>query len=88
MSSESTDSDEKMNQLGGAPAFLYDIPSIHQRYPGMPADLRNLDLNHSIAAGDPLEYHHVEQAKELAKTLKTLHGEVHTETDISDCRHG
>jgi hypothetical protein len=56
------------------PAFLYDIPSIHQKYPDMPAVLRNLNLDTSIAVGDPLDYNQVEEAKVLASSLKSLHG--------------
>jgi hypothetical protein len=41
----------------------------------MPLALGNLNLNSSIAAGDPLDYNHVKDAKTLAATLKTLHGE-------------
>lgn len=42
----------------------------------MPAALGNLNLNSSIAAGDPLDYNHVKNAKTLAATLKTLHGDL------------
>ena len=41
----------------------------------MPALIRNLNLNTSIAAGDPLEYHYVQHAKTLATSLRSLHGE-------------
>ena len=41
----------------------------------MPATLRNLNLNTSIAAGDALDYHQVEQAKNLATSLRGLRGE-------------
>jgi hypothetical protein len=71
---------QEMNQPP-EPAFMYDIPSIHQRHPDMPAVLRNLNLNTSIAQGDPLNYDQVENAKKLAESLKGLHGKYTAKTD-------
>lgn len=65
---------QEMNQLA-ADTYLYDIPSIHQRHPDMPALLGNLNLDTSIRAGDPLDYLQVERAKVLALSLRGLRGE-------------
>jgi hypothetical protein len=71
-----------MDQLA-EPTFLYNIPSIHERHPEMPAILRNLNLDTSIAQGDPLNYDQVEMAKTLAKSLKGLHGKYTAKTDTT-----
>lgn len=62
-----------MNHLA-ANTYQYNIPSVHNRHPDMPAVLGNLDLNSSIEAGDPLDYLQVQNAKALATTLKSLRG--------------
>jgi len=54
----------------GQQGFVYDIPSIHQKNPAIPAALGNLDLNRSIAAGDPLDYQQVIHAKAVAAVLQ------------------
>ena len=57
------------------PSFVYNIPSIHQKRPLIPAALGNLDLNRRIAAGDPLSYQPVIHAKSVATVLQGLRGE-------------
>ena len=56
-------------------SFVYNIPSIHQKRPGIPAALGNLDLNRQVAAGDPLDYQKVVHAKSVAAALQGLRGE-------------
>jgi len=65
-----------MNQ--GPSSFLHDIPSIHQKYPAIPAMVGGFDLDHHIAAGDPLDYEHVKHAAALAKGLQAYRGELGT----------
>jgi hypothetical protein len=58
-----------------APSFVYDIPSIHQKNPAIPAALGNLDLNRPIAAGDALDYQQVIHAKAIVAALQGQRGE-------------
>jgi hypothetical protein len=60
----------------GAPSFAYNIPSIHQKNPAIPAALGTLDLNRPIAAGDPLDYQQVVHAKAIAAALQGQRGEL------------
>jgi hypothetical protein len=62
--------------------FIHDIPSIHQRHPGLPAALGNIDLNLGIQAGDPLNYAEVRNARATVAALKALRGEFRLQTII------
>jgi len=66
-----------MNQ--GFPSFLYDIPSVFNKLPAVPAAIGNLNLDHSIAAGDLLDYQHVTHAQAVATALKGLQGELNSD---------
>ena len=65
------------------PSFLYDIPSVHEKLPAVPAAIGNLNLHHSIAAGDPLDYQHVTHARAVATALKGLQGELNSDGRLS-----
>jgi len=56
-----------------APVFLHNIPSIQQKNPRVPAMLGTIDLNHTIQAGDTLDYQQVKHAQDTALALKGLH---------------
>jgi hypothetical protein len=58
-----------------ARTFPFDIPSVSQRNPGMPA-LGLLDLNRRVQSGQPLDYAQVKDAKASAKALKGIHGKL------------
>ncbi|KAG6815180.1 hypothetical protein H0H87_004377, partial [Tephrocybe sp. NHM501043] len=55
------------------PAYLEDVPTLHQQGLGLPAALGALDLNRPIAAGSQIDRDHLEEAKKVAKALKSLH---------------
>lgn len=57
------------------PAYMYNIPSIHESNGGMSAILVNLDLNRAIQAGDPIQPQNLIHAKSIAKKLKAIHGD-------------
>lgn len=57
--------------------FPFDIPSVAQKNPGLPAPILGLlDLNRPVQAGQPLDYAQVKNAKASANALKGIHGEV------------
>ena len=58
------------------PTFLHDILSVHHKNPAIPAALANLDLNHSVAAGDVLNYEEVTHTNTIATALKGYRGEL------------
>ncbi len=74
-------SPSKMNQ--GFPSFLYDIPSVFDKLPAVPAAVGNLNLDHGIAAGDLLDYQHVTHARAVATALKGLQGELNSDWRLS-----
>jgi len=58
-----------------APTFLHEIPSICQRNPGLPAVLRDINLNNRIDGGDLLDYARVTDSKRIAQALEAIRGE-------------
>jgi hypothetical protein len=66
-----------MDQQAPPPLFPYDIPSVSQKNPGIPAPVLGLvDLNRRIQSGQPLDYAQVTNARASAKVLKGLRGKV------------
>ena len=65
------------------PTFPFDIPSVSQKNPGIPAPVLGLvDLNRTIQTGQPLSYAPVRNAKASAKALKGLRGKVAFMADV------
>jgi len=56
------------------PTYFNNIPSLHESMAGVPAVLGNLDLNRGIQAGAAIDRDNLLQAKCVAKSLRTMHG--------------
>jgi hypothetical protein len=56
------------------PTYFNNIPSLHDSMAGVPAILGNLDLNCGIQAGAAISRDNLVQAKSVAKSLRTMHG--------------
>jgi len=59
-----------------SPTYLHNIPSIHASNPAIPAVLGNLDLNHGIQTGLPVDPQNLVNAKAVMKSLCAIHGEL------------
>ena len=57
------------------PTYFNNIPSLHESTAGVPAVLGNLDLNRGIQAGTAINRDNLVQAKSIAKSLRTMHGD-------------
>jgi len=65
-----------MAQVAPPLTYLHHIPSVHECNGGVPAVLGVLDLNRSAQAGAPIDPQNLAHAKTVAKTLRTIHGEI------------
>jgi hypothetical protein len=61
-----------------AHGYIYDIPSIQDNYPDLPAILGSIDLNRRIQAGSPVTRDNMLHAQAVAKALRGLKGENET----------
>ncbi|KAF8901381.1 hypothetical protein CPB84DRAFT_1777722 [Gymnopilus junonius] len=59
-------------EVPAAPAYLHDVPSLHETRPHLPAVLGNLDLNRGILQGDALDTQDVVDAEKVVKGLKAV----------------
>lgn len=57
------------------PTYFNNTPSLHESTAGVPAILGNLDLNHGFQAGAAIDRDNLVQAKPVAKSLRTMHGD-------------
>jgi hypothetical protein len=61
-----------------AHSYIYDIPSIQDNYPDLPAVLGSIDLSCRIQAGSPVTRNNMLHAQAVAKALRGLKGENET----------
>ena len=57
-----------------AAQYQFNIPSVQNRNPALPAVLGQVDLNRAIAAGDAIDRDNLIHAKAVATALKGVHG--------------